>query len=270
MIRLLIADDHEMVREGLQLMFESDRDIEVVAQAASGEETVSLVAAVQPDVVLMDLHMPGIGGMGALHRMREDGSTARVLVLTGVAGDQEALAAISAGASGYVLKQVPVAQLKVAIRAVAAGQAYLDPTVTNTVISLARKGFKLAGGPWHLSQRELEVLDLVAAGLGNREIAARLFLSEETVRSHVKNALRKMGKKHRLEAVLAAMEVGLIDRGESRTNGGDFTSSGEGNPPPRGSSRTGRQSHTGPQALPEEEPSPWGTHSSASRGDRRA
>ncbi len=244
MIRLLIADDHEMVREGLQLMFNSDRDIEVVATAASGEEAVSLVAALQPDVVLMDLHMPGISGMGALQQLQQNRSTARVLVLTGIAGEQEALAAISAGASGYVLKQVPVAQLGMAIRAVAAGQAYLDPAVTGTVISLARQGFKLAGGPWHLSQRELEVLDLIAAGLGNREIAARLFLSEETVRSHVKNTLHKMGKKHRLEAVLAAMAVGLLDRGESRSDGGDFPSSGEGNPPSRGRPRTRRPAHT--------------------------
>ncbi len=249
MIRLVIADDHEMVREGLQLMFESDRDVEVVGQAGSGEETVALVSALQPDVVLMDLHMPGIGGMGALRRLQEDGSKARVLVLTGVAGDQEALAAISAGASGYVLKQVPVAQLRVAIRAVAAGQAYLDPTVTGTVISLARQGYKLAGGPWHLSRRELEVLDLVAAGLGNREIAGRLFLSEETVRSHVKNALRKMGKKRRLEAVLAALEVGLLDRGESRPDGGHLPSPGEGSSPTRRSSRARPQSDTEPPTF---------------------
>ncbi|MHB1500501.1 MAG: response regulator [Candidatus Dormibacteria bacterium] len=249
MIRLLIADDHEMVRQGLQLMFEADPAVEVVATAASGEEAVGLAVALQPDVVLMDLHMPGIGGMGALRLLQQRGSAARVLVLTGIAGDQEALAAISAGAAGYVLKQVPVAQLGVAIRAVAAGQAYLDPAVTGTVISFARQGFKEAGGPWHLSRRELEVLGLISEGLSNREIAARLFLSEQTVRSHVKSTLRKMGKKHRLEAVLAALQAGLIDGTQSGPESPDFPRSGDGNPPPRGRLRPGRPSHTGVQPL---------------------
>ncbi len=249
MIRLLIADDHEMVRQGLQLMFEAAPDVEVVATAASGEEAVDLAVALQPDVVLMDLHMPGIGGMGALRLLRQRGSTARVLVLTGIAGDQEALAAISAGAAGYVLKQVPVAQLQVAIRAVAAGQAYLDPAVTGTVLSFARQGFKEVGGPWHLSRRELEVLGLISEGLSNREIADRLFLSEQTVRSHVKTTLRKMGKKHRLDAVLAALQVGLIDGTQSGSESPDFPLSGEGNPPPRGRPGPRRPSHTGAQPL---------------------
>ena len=211
MIRLLIADDHEMVREGLQLMFAADPDLEVVATAASGEEAVELITTSQADVVLMDLHMPGMGGLGALRALRHRGATAQVLVLTGIAGDQDALAAIGAGAAGYVLKQVPVAQLKVAIRAVAAGQAYLDPAVTGIVLGFARRGFRDSGGPWHLSQRELEVLELIAAGLSNREIASRLFLSEQTIRSHIKSTLRKMGKKHRLEAVLAALQAGLLE-----------------------------------------------------------
>jgi DNA-binding NarL/FixJ family response regulator len=249
MIRLVIVDDHEMVRQGLQLMFSADEDIEVVATAASGEEAVDVIDSLQPDVVLMDLHMPGIGGMGALRLLRQHGATARVLVLTGIGGDQDALAAVSAGAAGYLLKQAPVAELGVAIRAVAAGQAYLDPAVTGVVLGFARQGFRDAGGPWHLSRRELEVLELIAEGLSNREIAGRLFVSEETVRTHIKSTLRKMGKKHRLEAVLAALQVGLLDAARSTAGGPEFTPGGDANHPQRGSVRTPRPSHTEARPL---------------------
>ena len=216
----------------------------MVATVASGEKVVDLIDTLEPDVVLLDLHMPGIGGIEALRLVRQHGATARVLVLTGVVGDQEALGAISAGADGYGLKHAPSAQLRVAIRALAAGQAYVDPAVTNTVLSFARQGFREAGGPWHLSRREMEVLELVAEGLGNREIAVRLFLSEPTVRSHIKTTLRKMGKRHRLEAVLTALQVGLLQGTRLASSGPEFTSSGDANHPLRGSALVPGPAHT--------------------------
>ncbi|MHB8313762.1 MAG: response regulator [Candidatus Dormibacteria bacterium] len=249
MIRVLIADDHELVRQGLSLMFGPSPDIEVVGTAASGEEALLRAAELEPDVILMDLRMPGMGGLAALRMLQQRGSMAKVLVLTGVDGPQEVMGAVQAGAAGYLVKQTSVAHLVDAIRAVAAGQSYLDPAVTGEILSLARRGFREVGGPWHLSQRELEVLGLAAQGLSNREIAGRLFLSDETIRTHIKNTLRKMGKKHRLEAVLAALQVGLLDSRQGSPDSPDFPLSGDGNRPPRGSQRARRPSHTGAQPL---------------------
>ncbi len=248
MIRILIADDHEIVRQGLALMFEPSPDIEVAGTAASGEEAISRARELRPDVILLDLRMPGMGGLAALRILRESEPKARVLVLTGIDGPQEVMEAVQAGAAGYVLKQTSVALLSEAIHAVAAGHAYLDPAVTSDVLSLARQGLHESGGPWHLSQRELEVLNLVAEGLSNREVAGRLFLSEETIRSHVKTTLRKMGKKHRLEAVLAALQAGLLENTQGGPGGPDFPLPGDGIRPPRGSDRSQPPSHTGIQS----------------------
>lgn len=252
MIRILIADDHEIVRQGLALMFEPSPDIEVVGTAASGEEAIRRAGELRPDVILLDLRMPGMGGLAALRVLAESVPPAPVLVLTGIDGPQEVLEAVQAGAAGYLLKQTSVAHLRDAIHAVAAGQAYLDPVVTGEVLSLARQGLRDSGGPWHLSRRELEVLNLVAQGLSNREVAGRLFLSEETIRSHVKATLRKMGKKHRLEAVLAALQAGLLESPQGSAQGdrggADFPLPGDGIRPPRGSVAPQLPSHTGVKA----------------------
>lgn len=247
MIRVLIADDHEIVSQGLALMFAASSDIEVVGTCASGEEAIQLATERRPDVILLDLRMPGMGGLAALRALASTG--ARVLVLTGIDSPQEVLEAVQAGAAGYLLKQTSVAHLSDAIRAVAEGQGYLDPMVTGEVLSMARDGLRVSGGPWHLTRRELEVLNLVAQGLSNREIAGRLFLSEETIRSHVKTTLRKMGKQHRLEAVLAALQAGLLESPPASHPGSDFPLPGDGIRPPRGSPAARPPLHTEVRSL---------------------
>ncbi len=212
-IRLLIVDDHPVVRDGLSGIFHGDPDFEVAGEAADGAEAVTLAGVLKPDVILMDLRMPGMDGVTAIAELAKRGTSARVLVLTTYDTDSYVLPAIEAGATGYLLKDAPRAELLRAVRAAAAGQAVLSPAVASRLMSQVRTpgpGTGAVGEP--LSQRELEVLELVAAGTTNREIATRLFISEATVKTHLLHIYRKLGVPDRAAAVAAAFNQGLFTR----------------------------------------------------------
>ncbi|MEU7973706.1 response regulator transcription factor [Micromonospora sp. NPDC049089] len=207
-IRLLIVDDHPVVRDGLRGMFTGDPDFEVVGEAADGSEALALVASLQPDVVLMDLRMPGMDGVTAIGRLARTGSTARVLVLTTYDTDADVLPAIEAGATGYLLKDTPREDLVRAVRAAARGESVLAPSVAGRLMGRLR-----APAEEPLSQRELEVLTLVARGASNREAATRLFISEATVKTHLLHVYAKLGVNDRAAAVATAYDRGLLTPG---------------------------------------------------------
>jgi len=204
-IRLLIADDHPVVRDGLSAMFARDPGFEVLGEACDGAEAVRLAQALKPDVILMDLRMPGMDGLTAITELARRGVPARVLVLTTYDNDSYVLPAIEAGATGYMLKDAPRAELLHAVRAAAHGQAVLSPAVTARLMSRVR-----TPGTGPLSQRELEVLGLVASGATNREAAARLFITEATVKTHLLNIYAKLGVSDRAAAVAEAFNRGLL------------------------------------------------------------
>jgi DNA-binding NarL/FixJ family response regulator len=207
-IRLLIVDDHPVVRDGLRGMFTSDPRFEVVGEAADGARAVVLADTLRPDVVLMDLRMPGADGVSAIAGTAERGVPARVLVLTTYDTDSDVLPAIEAGATGYLLKDAPREELFRAVLAAAKGEAVLSPTVASRLLSQVRTPAKEP-----LSQRELEVLGMVARGATNREAAARLFISEATVKTHLLHIYAKLGVNDRAAAVAAAFERGLLTPG---------------------------------------------------------
>jgi DNA-binding NarL/FixJ family response regulator len=209
-IRLLIADDHPVVRDGLSSMFARDPEFEVLGEASDGAEAVRLALALAPDVILMDLRMPGMDGLTAITELGKRGSAARVLVLTTYDTDSHVLPAIEAGATGYLLKDAPRADLLRAVRAAARGEAVLSPSVAARLMSRFRAPGAGRPGPGPLSQRELEVLELVAAGTTNREAAARLFISEATVKTHLLNIYAKLGVSDRAAAVAEAFNRGLL------------------------------------------------------------
>jgi DNA-binding NarL/FixJ family response regulator len=210
-IRLLIADDHPIVRDGLTGMFSDEDGFEVVGQAANGAEAVRLAGLLQPDVILMDLRMPEMDGATAIGELTRRGVTARVLVLTTYDTDSHVLSAIEAGATGYLLKDAPPAELLRATRAAAQGQSVLSPAVASKLMGRVRAP-EPAAEP--LSQRELEVLGLVAAGCTNKEAAARLFISEATVKTHLLHLYAKLGVGDRAAAVAAAYNRGLLRPGQ--------------------------------------------------------
>ncbi|MET8862042.1 response regulator transcription factor [Nonomuraea sp. NPDC004580] len=205
-IRLIVADDHPIVRDGLRGMFAGEPGFEVVGVAGDGAEAVGLAEELRPDVILMDLRMPGTDGVTAIRMLAERGSTARVLVLTTYDTDRDVLPAIEAGATGYLLKDAMPDELVRAVRAAARGEAVLSPSVATRLLGQVRA----PADP--LSARELEVLGLIARGCTNREAAARLFISEATVKSHLLHIYTKLGVKDRAAAVAAAFERGLFDR----------------------------------------------------------
>ena len=206
-IRVLIADDHPVVRDGLRGIFEGSGEFEVVAEAADGREAVDRAAALRPDVVLMDLRMPGTDGVTAIRRLAERGVAARVLVLTTYGTDSDVVPAIEAGATGYLLKDSPRDELVRAVRAAARGEAVLSPSVATRLLSQVRAPAKEP-----LSQRELEVLSLIAHGSSNREAARCLFISEATVKTHVLHIYAKLGVNDRAAAVAIGFERGLLPR----------------------------------------------------------
>jgi DNA-binding NarL/FixJ family response regulator len=206
MIRLLIADDHPVVRDGLSGMFAGDPEFEVVGEAGDGAEAIRLAQALQPDVILMDLQMPGVNGLAAITELANRGVTARVLVLTTYDTDGYVVPAIEAGATGYLLKDAPRDELLRAVRAAAEGQAVLAPSVA----SLLMDRLRTPPAPEVLSHRELEVLKLVAAGKTNRQAAAGLFISEATVKTHLLNIYAKLGTPDRASAVAEAFKRGLL------------------------------------------------------------
>jgi DNA-binding NarL/FixJ family response regulator len=207
-IRLIIADDHPVVRDGLSGMFSGDPEFSVLGEAADGEQAVALAERLQPDVVLMDLPMPVLDGVGAIARLAERGVAARVLVLTTYDTDADVLPAIEAGATGYLLKDAPRTELFRAVRAAARGEAVLSPTVASRVLGQMRA--PAAGAQDPLSARELEVLELVARGATNREAAAQLFISEATVKTHLLHLYAKLGVNDRAAAVAEGFERGLL------------------------------------------------------------
>jgi DNA-binding NarL/FixJ family response regulator len=202
-IRILVTDDHPVVRDGLRGAFTGEPDIEVVGEAASGVEALAFVARHHPDVVLMDLRMPALDGVGAIRRLAAKHPEVRVLVLTTYDAETDVLPAIEAGATGYLLKDAPVADLLAAVRAAARGESVLAPSVAGRVLGHLR-------GPGPLTRRELEVLRLVAAGATNRAAAGRLFISEASVKTHLLNAYTKLGVNDRAAAVGEAYRRGLL------------------------------------------------------------
>ena len=210
-IRVLLADDEELVRTGLRLILESESDIEVVAEASNGRIAVERARTVQPDVVLLDIRMPEVDGLEATRLLLGGGSPARVVILTTFDLDQYVYDALQAGASGFLLKDAPAQQLVSAVRAAAAGDALLAPSVTRRLITeFARRGPRVAASALQaLTERELEVLKLLALGLSNAEIASRLYIAEGTVKTHVARLLTKLGVRDRVQAVVLAYRTGL-------------------------------------------------------------
>jgi DNA-binding NarL/FixJ family response regulator len=213
-ITVVVADDQTAVREGLATLLGLHDDIDVVGEAADGDEAVALVAAHAPDVVLMDLHMPRCDGVAATTRITAAHPATRVVVLTTYADDEHILAALRAGALGYLTKDAGRVQIAQAVRAAAAGQSVLDATVQQRLVAAASSPAPptpAPGGPLPdgLTAREAEVLGLIATGLSNREIAERLFVTEVTVKSHVNRLFAKIGARDRAQAVRYAYEHGL-------------------------------------------------------------
>ena len=207
-IRLLIVDDHPVVRDGLSGIFAGEPGFEVLGQASDGGEAVELAERLGPDVVLMDLRMPGLDGLGAIAELARRGSGARVLVLTTYDTDADVLPAIQAGATGYLLKDAPSDDLLRAVRATARGEAVLSPAVATQLMGRVRQP-----GDEPLSPRELEVLELVARGTTNRRVAEQLFISEATVKTHLLHIYAKLGVNDRAAAVAAAFERGMLQPG---------------------------------------------------------
>ncbi|MFJ2587905.1 response regulator [Streptomyces sp. NPDC087538] len=206
-ITLVVVDDHPVVRDGLRGMFDSAPDFDVLGEASNGVEGVELAVRLDPDVVLMDLRMPGGGGVAAIAELARRGARSKVLVLTTYDTDSDTLPAIEAGATGYLLKDAPRDELFTAVRAAADGRTVLSPAVASRLISRVRTPAAVSEA---LSGREREVLELVAKGTSNREIAAELFISEATVKTHLTHVFAKLGAKDRAAAVAIGYDRGIL------------------------------------------------------------
>lgn len=216
-IRILLVDDQALFREGLHTLLSVHDDLQVVGEASNGQEAIDAVAKLSPDVVLMDLRMPVLNGVAATRQISESAPNSRVIVLTTFDDDDYIFDGLRAGAVGYLLKDVPSAKLVEAIRAAARGESFLQPSVAAKVVA----EFSRMSGPGKtavpqqdlvepLSDRELEILGVLATGASNREIANQLFITEGTVKNHVTNILGKLGVRDRTQAALKAKEMGLI------------------------------------------------------------
>jgi DNA-binding NarL/FixJ family response regulator len=212
-IRVLIADDQSMVRAGFRMLLSGEEDIDVVAEARDGREAVEKAARFDPTVVLMDIRMPELDGLEATRRIIANDAGARILILTTFGLDEYIYEALSAGASGFVLKDDPPEQLIAAVRTVAAGEALLSPAVTKRVIrQFARTSRpEPPEGIHELTARERDILRLIATGLSNAEIGDTLYISETTVKTHVTHVLQKLGLRDRVQAVVMAYQTGLIE-----------------------------------------------------------
>ncbi len=209
-IRVMLADDHPVVRQGLRAFLDLQDDIAVVGEAGDGEEALRLIAKLEPDVVLLDLEMPDKGGLDVLRELAASGSAARVIVLTSFKGEDQVLPAIEAGAAGYLVKDVHPFDLRDAIRRIHAGEEVLAPSVAGQVM----RGYREAAGAGpldRLTSRELDVLRLIAGGRGNRQIGRELGIAEKTVKTHVSNLLAKLGVDDRTQAAVLAVQSGLIE-----------------------------------------------------------
>ena len=219
-VRVLIADDQPLMRQGFRLILSAQPEIEVVGEAADGAQALKLVAETQPHVVLMDIRMPGLDGIEATRQI----TTARVLILTTFGHDEYVVEALRAGASGFILKDATPEELVHAVRVVASGESLLAPAVTTTLLARVLPnlsatpvpgGIEQPGCLSELTDREVEVLRLVATGRSNAEIAALLFVSEATVKTHVSHILAKLGLRDRVQAVVTAFEEGLVGPGSA-------------------------------------------------------
>jgi DNA-binding NarL/FixJ family response regulator len=204
-IRLLIVDDHPIMRDGLRGVFAGDAEFEVVGEAADGREAVTVAQRLEVDVILMDLRMPAMGGVDAIRSLRELGHPARILILTTYDTDRDVLPAIEAGATGYLLKDAPREELIKAVRAAYGGKSVLSPSVATTLMGMVG-----GSGGDQLSPRELEVLRLVAEGGTNQTVARKLLVSETTIKTHLLHIYTKLGVRDRAAAVAAAYKRGLI------------------------------------------------------------
>jgi len=213
-IRVLICDDHALFRRGLIMVLESEDGIEVVAEAEDGKEAIQQAEAVLPDVVLMDVRMPRMSGIEATRVIVESVPTAKVLMLTVSDEEEDLYEAVKAGATGYLLKEISIEEVANAIRAVVMGQSLISPSMASKLLSefnnLARQAQQKVIAP-KLTDRELQVLKLVAQGMSNREAAETLFISENTVKNHVRNILEKLHLHSRMEAVVYAVREKLLD-----------------------------------------------------------
>jgi RNA polymerase sigma factor (sigma-70 family) len=206
-IRVLLADDQALVRAGFRALLDAQDDIEVVGEAADGEEAIAAAERLEPDVVLIDLVMPGLGGVAAIRELRERRPEVRAIVLTSFLDEDKLLPALRAGAAGYLLKNSAPAEVARAVRAACAGEAVLDPTAAARLIdTLARVEEPLE----RLTPREREVLVLLGRGFPNKQIASELGLAEKTVKTHVGHVLEKLGVADRTQAAIVAVRVGLV------------------------------------------------------------
>jgi two-component system NarL family response regulator len=215
-IRVVICDDHALFRRGLRMVLEAEDGMAVVAEAGDGEASIRLVEEHQPDVVLMDVRMPVLSGIEATRVIRERVPAAKVLVLTVSDDEHDLYEAVKAGAAGYLLKEISIDEVAAAIRCVVSGQSLISPSMAAKLLTeftnLARKAEERQSVPVpRLTERELEVLKLVAQGLSNREIAGELYISENTVKNHVRNILEKLHLHSRMEAVVYAVREKLLD-----------------------------------------------------------
>ena len=214
MIRVLLADDQSLVRAGFRMILKSEPDIEVVGEAGDGGEAVARAERFAPDVILMDIRMPGIDGIEATRRITTRDGAPRVLILTTFDGDEFVFNALRAGASAFLLKDAPEAQLIAAIRVVAEGGSLFAPSVTRRLIEqFTASAAAPAPELEQLTERELEVLRLLARGLSNAEISSELVVSEHTTKTHVAKVLQKLGLRNRVQAVVLAYEAGLVQPG---------------------------------------------------------
>ncbi|MFO7320820.1 MAG: response regulator transcription factor [Chloroflexota bacterium] len=211
-IRILLADDHPVVRDGLSAILSTQPDFEIVGEASNGHEVIEQVQAQRPDVLLLDLEMPELDGVEALRRLNAIGARVRTIVFTAFDTDERILGAVQAGAQGYLLKGAPREQLFEAIRVVHGGGSLLQPVVTSKLLRRISEAQTPAQTVDPLTPREIEVLRLMARGLQNKEIAHDLVISERTVKFHVSSILQKLNAGNRTEAVTTALQQGLIER----------------------------------------------------------
>lgn len=215
-IRVMICDDHALFRRGLIMVLESEDDIVVVGEAEDGRDAVERVADIVPDVVLMDVRMPEIDGIEATRLIAERAPSAKILMLTVSDEESDLYEAIKAGATGYLLKEISIEEVASAVRAVVSGQSLISPSMASKLLTeftnLAKRADERTSVPTpRLTERELEVLRLVAQGMSNREIAGELYISENTVKNHVRNILEKLHLHTRMEAVMYAVREKLLD-----------------------------------------------------------
>lgn len=213
MIKVLLVDDQNLVRQGVQALLELADDIEVIGEAKSGQEAVKMIPEIKPDVVLLDMRMPGMSGLDVLHELAKTQQLPPTIILTTFDDEELILAGVKAGAKGYLLKDVPLEELVEGIKQVAAGKTIVRPQITEKILDSVeglKNEFMSLERPDPLTNRETEILRLMAGGYSNKEIANSIFVAEGTVKNHVSNILSKLGVRDRTRAVLKALELGLI------------------------------------------------------------